>query len=263
MQKLLVVIAVASLFTACSSVQPLPPQAAAPQTKEIPPVTIAQQPLPIGIPAWFGATVKSDTAVIADADGISSEASGALQNAVANAFARICQDIGGTVRSQQNLYRRDTEQDSTFVNTAATKVMCKDIDIRGSVIDHKEFVRDGHRIRAYVRVRYPILDNNVLGKAHRTEQAQRQAQRQAQQPVQKPGTGSIDDEARREFQDLDKSVEGTKPVVKSVSQAPAQAPAQSTVATVNLLDVDNAEYKRKRDEALQKPGAVVGQVTLR
>jgi hypothetical protein len=259
MQKLLVVIAVASLFTACSSVKPLPPQAVAPQTKEIPPVTMAQQPLPIGIPAWFGATVKSDTAVIADADGISSEASGALQNAVANAFARICQDIGGTVRSQQNLYRRDTEQDSTFVNTAATKVMCKDIDIRGSVVDHKEFVRDGNRIRAYVRVRYPILDNNVLGKAYRAEQAMRQAQ----QPVQKSAPGSIDNEARREFQDLDKSVDGPKPSAKSVSQAPAPAPAQSTVATVNLLDVDNAEYKRKRDEALQKPGAVVGQITLR
>ena len=32
--------------------------------------------------------------------------------------------------------------------------------------------------------------------------------------------------------------------------------------TIQLMQVDNEEYKRKRDEALQKPGAVVGQITL-
>jgi hypothetical protein len=32
---------------------------------------------------------------------------------------------------------------------------------------------------------------------------------------------------------------------------------------IKLLDVDNEEYKRKRDEALAKPGAVIGQATLR
>jgi hypothetical protein len=251
MKKLLVATAVASLVSACSSISPsLPSQAAAPQTKEIPIVVIAPQPLPIGIPAWFGDTVKSDTAVFADADGISSEASGALQNAVGNAFARICQDIGGTVRSQQNMYRRDTEQSSTFVNTAATKVMCKDIDIRGSVIEHKEFIRDGNRIRAYVRVRYPILDHNVLGKAYREEQAR------AAQAAQSVINNSIDAEAAREFRDLDKSMDMPKAPVGQLSP-------QSKVTTINLLDVDNAEYKQRRDEALQKPGAVIGQVTVR
>ena len=31
---------------------------------------------------------------------------------------------------------------------------------------------------------------------------------------------------------------------------------------LKLLDVDNAEYKAKRDVALQKPGAVIGQTTI-
>jgi len=30
-----------------------------------------------------------------------------------------------------------------------------------------------------------------------------------------------------------------------------------------LLPVDNEEYRARRDEALQKPGAVIGQATLR
>ena len=32
--------------------------------------------------------------------------------------------------------------------------------------------------------------------------------------------------------------------------------------SLNLLPVDNEEYKARRDAALQKPGAVIGQVTI-
>jgi hypothetical protein len=31
---------------------------------------------------------------------------------------------------------------------------------------------------------------------------------------------------------------------------------------VNLLDVENVEYKKRRSEALKKPGAIVAQFTL-
>jgi hypothetical protein len=44
------------------------------------------------------------------------------------------------------------------------------------------------------------------------------------------------------------------------------APAQSVNTTegpVKLLDVDNADYRQKRTEALAKPGAVIGQTTVR
>jgi hypothetical protein len=33
--------------------------------------------------------------------------------------------------------------------------------------------------------------------------------------------------------------------------------------TFQLLPVENEEYKRKREEAMQKPGAVVGQAVIR
>jgi hypothetical protein len=42
----------------------------------------------------------------------------------------------------------------------------------------------------------------------------------------------------------------------------AKAP-ETKVESITLLNVDNEEYKRKRDEALQKPNAVIGQTTLR
>jgi hypothetical protein len=31
---------------------------------------------------------------------------------------------------------------------------------------------------------------------------------------------------------------------------------------VELIDTDNAEYRRRRAEALQRPGAAVGRITL-
>ena len=43
--------------------------------------------------------------------------------------------------------------------------------------------------------------------------------------------------------------------------APVTVP--TTGGEVKLLDVDNAEYRQKRDEALAKPGAVIGQTTVR
>jgi hypothetical protein len=46
---------------------------------------------------------------------------------------------------------------------------------------------------------------------------------------------------------------------------PVTAPetARTTQGEIKLLDVDNAEYRQKRAEALAKPNAVVGQTTLR
>ena len=35
-----------------------------------------------------------------------------------------------------------------------------------------------------------------------------------------------------------------------------------STSTLNLMPVENAEYKARREEALKKPGAVVGQVTI-
>jgi hypothetical protein len=39
-------------------------------------------------------------------------------------------------------------------------------------------------------------------------------------------------------------------------------PPNNTNNTFTLMSVDNVEYKAKRDAALQKPGAVVGQITV-
>jgi hypothetical protein len=36
-----------------------------------------------------------------------------------------------------------------------------------------------------------------------------------------------------------------------------------TSGALNLMPVDNAEYRARREQALKKPGAVIGQTTIR
>ena len=98
--------------------------------------------------------------------------------------------------------------------------------------------QDGGRYRAFVLVSLPTGEANVLA---RTKQSDKMDE-----------LSIVNKE--REFKELDKLVDEDKTpaVSKPVSQG-----------TVELLNVDNAEYKRRRDEALQKPGAVIGQVTVR
>jgi uncharacterized membrane protein YheB (UPF0754 family) len=87
----------------------------------------------------------------------------------------------------------------------------------------------------------------------------------------------LKDKLQRETikQDSDEAIDreinkNTKKQVSETQITPVVLPQITPVAVsrvqpqdLNLLQVDNEEYKKRRDEALQKPGAVVGNITLR
>ena len=65
-------------------------------------------------------------------------------------------------------------------------------------------------------------------------------------------------ESSKAFRELEREVDGKSSVEEPVKEkSSAQLPE-----TIQLLPVDNVEYKKKRDEALAKPGAVIGQVSV-
>jgi hypothetical protein len=105
-------------------------------------------------------------------------------------------------------------------------------------------VSEGNRIRTYVLVTLPLGDKNVL-KATKDAQAR----------------------APEAFKELDEITSGKKPV-EVAPVAPQKSDSVSvvqpdgTTSTLNLMPVENAEYKARRAEAIQKPGAVVGQVSI-
>jgi hypothetical protein len=122
--------------------------------------------------------------------------------------------------------------------------MCADVDITGVETVEMKHVSEGNRIRTYVLVTLPLGDKNVL-KSTKDAQAR----------------------APEAFKELDE-VTGAKKPVEVTPVAPQRGNEVSVVqpngstSTLNLMPVENAEYKARRDEALKKPGAVVGQVSI-
>jgi len=249
MKRILLISVIGSL-AACSSVKPQTSYTPAPM-----PVAVQSAPVPVQtftpqeqavrnavsqIPDWFVEVPRVENTIHAGGDGVSGSISGAIAQARANAFEGICQAAGGKVRSQTKVFRTDTEKSSTSVSTTAIRNLCPDVDVTGAVVEKRKIIQDGSRFRAYLLVALPVGEANVLA---RTKQADK---------MQELAIGNKE----REFKELDQLVDTEKKVEnKPVSRV---EPVE-----LNLLDVDNAEYKRRRDEALAKPNAVIGQVTLR
>jgi hypothetical protein len=72
------------------------------------------------------------------------------------------------------------------------------------------------------------------------------------------------------FKELDEVTSGKKPaeVIPVTPVAPQKSEEvtvkqpDGTTSTLNLMPVENAEYRARRAEALKKPGAVIGQVSV-
>jgi hypothetical protein len=125
----------------------------------------------------------------------------------------------------------------------AIRSICPDIDITGVETVEMRHVADGNRIRTYVLVALPIGNANTMKTAKETSRSSKEA-----------------------FQELDE-ITGNKvtpvaPVSPQKGQEISVVQPDGTKSTLNLMPVDNAEYKARRAEAIQKPGAVVGQVSI-
>lgn len=231
MRKLLVCVAVAGL-SACSATKPQP--AAQPVPASVP--TVAQDSASV-IPDWFTNLPKSEDHIYSVGDGVSGSLSGALGNARANAFEGICQAAGGTVRSQTKIFRQDTETNSTSISTTAIRNLCADVSVAGASVEKSRVIMENGRYHAFVLVALPLGDKN------RVTQKQREQTEES----------SVKGKAEREFKELDDLSKSTKESGKVSS---------SKVEEIQLLEVDNEDYKRRRDATLQKPGAVIGKTKL-
>jgi hypothetical protein len=211
------------------------------------------------VPDWFVDIPSNQDTIYSVGDGISGSVSGALGNARANAFEGICQHAGGTVRSQTKVYRQDTESGSTSMSTTAIRNFCADVSVAGTRVERSKVVMENGRYHAFVLV---SLDKGTRVAMNRQQQAA-------------VATVQTKSDAQKEFDELDALNKSGKveapvfPAPSALNSAPVQVVAPTTTAKadshvegIQLIDVDNEEYKRRRDEALQKPGAVIGHTTL-
>lgn len=241
MKKLAIVLATAGFLTACGSTGKYQTRADMYPTGP----TAAQQQSAIGqAPEWMSKVPKSANAVYESATATSGDMAMADMKAKAIAYAKICTAAGGKVRSQTKVFMQDNGTTSTEMSEMAIRSICPDVDITGVETVEMKHVADGTRIRTYVLVALPIGSANTMKTSKETSRNSREA-----------------------FQELDEITTG-KPRSESVPVAPQKGQEVSVVqpdgstSSLNLLPVDNAEYKARRAEAIKKPGAVVGQTTI-
>jgi putative hemolysin len=187
MKRLLSVVAVGLLLTACSSNKdPYSQRSAEVQERQARMVkqTISEAP------EWMIKLPKSPDAVYASGTAISGDFNMAKDIAETNAFRSICMAAGGTVRSQTKVFRVDTDSTSNSVNTTAIKSMCPDVDVTGAEINDIKIIESNGRFRAYVLLALPMGEANVLARTKERDRLARAAMGRAD----------------REFKELDAAV---------------------------------------------------------
>lgn len=244
MKKLALVVAVAGLLSACGTTRVADnysnrnDQILAQQTR-------SQQNAISQAPEWMTKLPKSNNAVYESGTAASGDFAMADMKAKAIAYAKICVAAGGTIRAQTKVFRQDTDTSSNEASEMAIRSMCKDVDITGVETVDMKHVADGNRIRSYVLVALPLGQANILKQTKINDADAQDAKKRAPDA----------------FNELD-GVARPAQVSPVKSDSVSVVQPDGTKTTLNLMPVENAEYKARRAEAVQKPGAVVGQVSV-
>jgi hypothetical protein len=194
-------------------------------------------------PEWMSKLPKAPGYVFENGTATSTDFGFADIKAKTIAYSKICTSAGGKVRSQTKLYRADNGDAGTESSEMAVRSMCADVDISGIETVEMKHVADGNRIRTYVLVALPT--SGIANK-------------------------DVKRSAKEAFKELDSMAREQKgetpvevvPVAPAKSQEVSVVQPNGTTSTLNLMPVENAEYKARREEALKKPGAVIGQVSI-
>jgi hypothetical protein len=239
MKKLAIVVAVTGMLTACgTSGTNYSAMYSGQNSVQTAQMTSAIEQAPV----WMSKLPKASGYIFENGTATSSDFGFADIKAKAIAYAKICTAAGGKIRQQTKIFKSDTGDTSVDHSELAIRSMCADIDITGVETVEMKHVSEGNRIRTYVLVTLPLGDKNVL-------KATKDAQARAP-------------EAFKELDEITKKPVEVTPVAPQRGQEISVAQPDGTTSTLNLMPVENAEYKARREEALKKPGAIIGQVSV-
>ena len=239
MKKLAIVVAVTGVLSACGSTGTNYSAQYSQPTQNSAQISNAIS----NAPEWMSKLPKAAGYVFENGTATSSDFGFADIKAKTIAYSKICTSAGGKVRSQVKMYKADNGDTGTEQSEMAIRSMCADVDITGVETVEMKHIADGNRIRTYVLVALP-----TSGAANK----------------------DVKRSAKEAFKELDE-ITGNKPLGSDVEVTPV-APQRGqeisvvqpngATSTLNLMPVENAEYRARRESALQKPGAVIGQVSV-
>jgi len=259
-------VAICASLVACASTQkteaPVPQVVAqpAPQVYQAPahPYAMPAQPQHVISPApeWF-VRLPEDTADMMFAAGTATSVDEQMAYNKARMFAeqKLIETMTARVRSLTKSYRADSGDalnerfEQTIQKTANGELIgAQRVDSRAT--------HDGRYYKVYVLIRYPLGESNVLRKERNQTQARKESELRSGRAHQE-----LDQVHKNQSEQQERADQQLR---EQVGPRPEPAKSVNTSQTeIKLLDVDNEEYKRKRDEALAKPNAVIGQITLR
>jgi len=259
-------IALSASLVACASTQkteaPMPQVVAqpAPQVYQAPVHPYAMPAAParavVSAPEWF-VRLPEDTADMMFAAGTATSVDEQMAYNKARMFAeqKLIETMTARVRSLTKSYRADSG-DALNERFEQTVQKTANGELIGAQRVDSRATHDGRSYKVYVLIRYPLGENNVLRKERNQTQARKESELRAGRAHQDLNRVHAEDEAKQERAD--------QQLRDQIGPRPEPAKSVNTSQTeLKLLDVDNEEYKRKRDEALLKPHAVIGQITVR
>lgn len=265
--KRLSMLAVVSSLVACASAQKAEVIAPAPAVKT------AQAPVPSPgqayalperparvipkAPAWF-INLPADTAEMTFAVGTatSTDEQMAYDKARMAAERKLVEQMYSRITTQTNSYKADRGS-ATIENYQQVTRKNANGELSGAQRVDSQVTHDGQYYKVYVLLRLPLGANNAM----QTQRDQQRLQREADVRSRAAERNMDANEAREQKREQEKEQALERDLTPQSKVTTVTVP--TTNGDVKLLDVDNAEYKKKREEALAKPGAVIGQTTVR
>ena len=209
-----------------------------------------EAPLTIDVPPWYiKAPASTDEYMFITGTGLSSDLSMSRAKALLDAQHQLASKLSGVIDAATRQQRKDT---AGTVNSDYTSITIRkniiETSITGHHLEDSKIQAENRGYRTFVLVRYPVGDANKLLR----QQEQKDSKKQDEDAM-------IDKElGKSQSKVVSAVVPETKPAPATVVET-----RPVPVSELKLMDVDNEEYKKRPAEALQKPGAVVGNVTYR
>ena len=227
-------------------------------------------------PDWFIDPPQIPNHIVVAVQGTKSTDRGrALEKAIHKGYAALSIKINSEVETLTKSFEFETGDTSREEYERFTRTVSKGT-LEGVRRIKTEIVREGNQWYAIVLMVYPLAEDNPLRKMREAAQAKQESNLRSQRAEQDLDT-QLKRKAEQEAQQYKRLKEqvGPRPEPKSDIQVPLKdslSPDEKPLkplekvstnqGELQLLDVDNEEYKRRRAETLKKPNAVIGQTTL-
>jgi hypothetical protein len=188
------------------------------------PTDIRAEAIASGIPVWYMKPPAQEGFIYGTGTAVSRDLEMSKEKALTLAQGKVAEAIGGKVSKQTRVFRADTGSSVVENSKSVIKKSTSNVDFMGTEVQDVVIkLEPNGYFRTYVLVVLPLGENNLARKQKMEE-------------------------------------EMTKSMMANDDFDVEEKPAPQS--SLQLLNVDSEEYKRRRDETLQKPNAVIGQITV-